>query len=259
MKISIITICYNNLKDLQETCLSVDLQNESPFEHIVIDGSNNDEISSWLNTYSQKSYRTFLSEKDHGIADAFNKGIKRSKGDIIQLLNSGDVFYDENVLDRVKEEFEKNDKIDWVHGKYQYYRSSHWIIIGKPFKENLLYRGMRSICHQTMFVKKEIYDKYGLYDINIHIAMDYDFLCRISKTKATFINYPLIKMKPEGVSNLNYLTSLDEMSKIYKKYKGNSFLHQFWKTRLKLIHYMLKSTIGKFLYNIKHKQGLENA
>jgi glycosyltransferase involved in cell wall biosynthesis len=259
MKISIITICYNNLKDLQETCLSIDLQNESPFEHIVIDGSNNDEISNWLKTKPQQSYRTSISEKDHGIADAFNKGIKKSKGDIIQLLNSGDVFYNEKALGMVRMEFEKNNKTEWVHGKYEYYRSSNWIIIGKPFKENLLYRGMRSICHQTMFVKKEIYDKYGLYDTNISIAMDYDFICRISRTKAIFIDYPLIKMKPEGISNLNYIASLNEISKIYKKYKGHSFLHLLWKIRLKLIYYILKCDLGKILYNIKHKLGLENA
>ena len=74
-QLSVITISFNNLKELQQTCNSVDSQSIPPHEHYIIDGSSNDEISVWLNNSSQPEYRKWICEKDKGISDAFNKGI----------------------------------------------------------------------------------------------------------------------------------------------------------------------------------------
>jgi glycosyltransferase involved in cell wall biosynthesis len=253
MKISIVTISYNNIEDLQKTCNSIDEQSIAPYEHIIIDGSTVNDISNWLNSIAKKPYRTFYCEKDNGIADAFNKGINKSSGEIIQLLNAGDSFFDNNALSIVQNKLNKNNKINWLHGKYEYFRGSHWVIIGKKYNKNLLYRGMRSICHQTMFVKKEVYDEFGLYDQKLKIGMDYDFICRISNISAEFINDPLIKMKPDGISNTNYLESLKEMSSIYKKHNGFSILHHLWKIRLILLYYLMNTKFGKFLFKLKYK------
>ena len=82
LSISVITICFNNLKEVINTCTSVDKQLDMPFEHIIVDGSNNSEIADYLANNPQPKYRKWLSEKDKGIADAFNKGIKRALGNV---------------------------------------------------------------------------------------------------------------------------------------------------------------------------------
>ncbi|HSN09185.1 MAG TPA: glycosyltransferase, partial [Hanamia sp.] len=158
-KLSIITICFNNLDEVKETCRSVDEQIITPFEHLIINGSTNDEIEKYFGKADKVSYRKVFNEKDKGIADAFNKGIERSTGDVILLLNSGDLLYDKNVVKTVLLQFDKDKNLMWLHGKYRYQRSGLWVTLGKPFDPQKLYRGMRSLSHQTMYVRKELFDK----------------------------------------------------------------------------------------------------
>lgn len=257
-QISVITICFNNLEELQKTCISVDAQNTIPFEHLIVDGSTNSEIKDFLYQNPQPSYRKSLHEPDAGISDAFNKGIKESKGNIFVLLNSGDQFYSTASMTIVTKAFENHPHIKWLHGQYKLLRGSKWVIIGKPHHPRKVYRGMRSICHQTMFVRKELYDRFGLYDTNLKIGMDYDFLLRIKDEPFYFIEEPIVCYAPAGISSIQYLQSLKETSFIFRKKFGNTLPHQVWQLRLKILYYLLHSPIGKILYKIKVSLGLEN-
>lgn len=256
--ISVITICYNNLSELIRTCQSVDEQSVHPEEHLIIDGSTNNEIIDWLQNIEQPSYRRWIHERDKGISDAFNKGVKNARFDIIQFLNSGDIYFDKNILQIVFDTFALNTNIKWCHGKMLLQRGGSSVIIGKPFEKEKLYRGMRSVFHPTMFVRKQLFNKYGLFDDSLTIAMDYDFLLRISKEDFTFIPTPLISFDPHGISNKKYLDSLKETRECYERYNGKSFKLQLWQIRLKILHYLLQSSIGKFLYKAKRGLGLEN-
>jgi len=257
-QISIVTICFNNLEEMVSTCLSVDRQEWLPYEHIIIDGSTNHDISNYLENNPQPSYRKWLCERDKGIADAFNKGIKRTSGDIILLLNSGDQLYDGSVLRRVAELFLSKPDIKWCHGKQNLFRGGLWVFIGKPFDRSKLYRGMRSVFHQTMYVKKELYDKYGLYDPSIKIAMDYDFVCRIANEPFAFIDYPLATFDPAGVSNKRYIEGMKEGFARYRHYYGWSLKQQLWGLRLRILYFLLKGPLGTFLYKLKVLLGKEN-
>lgn len=257
-RISIITICFNNLEELKSTCLSVDNQAVKPFQHIVIDGSTGSDIRHFLEDTAQPAFRSWLCERDNGIADAFNKGIKRASGDIILLLNSGDLLYDETVLQKVTEIFAEKPGIQWCHGKQNLFRGGLWVLIGKPYDRNKLYRGMRSVFHQTMYVRKGLYDKYGLYDTNIKIAMDYDFLCRIADEPFYFIDYPLATFDPAGVSNKRYLEGMEEGFSRYRHYYGWSFRQFLWGLRLRTLFFLLNGPLGKFLYKVKVMMGKEN-
>ena len=257
-RISVITICFNNLEDVISTCRSVDIQVEKPFEHLIIDGSTTPAIKNHLETNIQPAYRRWISEKDDGISDAFNKGVLNAKGDIVVMLNSGDTFYNDAVLGIVSAEFEGDKSLQWLHSKYKLHRGDTWIIIGKPFAKSKMYRGMRSICHQTMFVKKALHDKYGLYDKQLKIAMDYDFLLRIANEKFIFLETPLVKFAPAGTSSINYSGSLKEIKESYRKYYGNSIFLEIWQLRLKLLHYLLGTKIGKLLFKMKTGLKLEN-
>lgn len=256
--ISIITICFNNLQDVINTCNSVDMQLQKPYEHIIIDGSTDNEIKNYLENNQQPVYRKWICETDNGIYDAMNKGIKSATGNILVMLNSGDTFYNDSVIAIAAKTFNSDNSLQWLHGKYQLLRGNQKVIIGKPFEKSKLYRGMRSICHQSMFVKKQLHDKYGLYNTTLKVAADYDFLCRIANEKFTFISSPIINFAPGGISSSSYFASLKESKKVYEKYYGKSFLLSLWQLRLIILHYLLHSPFGNFLYKIKTRLKLEN-
>ena len=256
--ISVISICFNNLPELIETIASIDQQLKKPFEHLIMDGSTTTEIKTYLEQNPQPPYRKWIIERDNGIADAFNKGIRNADGDIIVMLNSGDTFFDNSTISKVTQTFDDNPSIEWLHGKYKIHRGNIWVIIGKPFNKNKLYRGMRSICHQSMFLRKSLHDKYGLYNTAEKIGMDYDFLCRIKEEPYSFLPVPLVIFAPAGTSSRNYLRSLDDIKRIYEKHFGKSLKLWIWQIRLKVLYYLLTSPVGNFLYKIKTRLKLEN-
>lgn len=240
------------------TTTSVDGQTALPFEHIIVDGSTEPAIRDFLQTKQQPAYRKWISERDNGISDAFNKGIKMATGDLVLMLNAGDAFFDKNSLATAVSHFNNDPELQWVHAKYELFRGHKWILIGKPFSRGKMYRGMRSICHQTMLVKKNLHDKYGVYDMELKIAMDYDFLLRIANERFAFIETPLIKFAPGGASSQQYKRGLWEIRHCYEKYYGKSWKLNFWQWRLRFLHFLMGTQLGKFLYRVKTGLKLEN-
>jgi glycosyltransferase involved in cell wall biosynthesis len=227
---------------------------------LIINGSTDDAIEKYFETNDNIPYRKVFNEKDNGIADAFNKGIKKASGDVILLLNSGDLLYDQNVIQIVLEKFDADKNLMWLHGKYRYQRSGIWVTLGKPFEAKKLYRGMRSLSHQTMYVRKELYDKHGLYDNSFKIAMDFDFVARIRNEKFLFLDEILAINVPGGISSEKYNLSLKEGSRVVKKYLGFSWKNKLWTLRLKTLKAIQNIPfLGKLLYKIKVALGLANA
>lgn len=257
--LSVITICFNNLADVQRTCASVDKQTRLPDEHWIINGSNTHDIASWLAETPQPAYRKWVSEKDNGIYDAFNKGLRKTTGDVIHILNSGDRYAADDVIDVAMDVFEKNTTVKWLSGKIQIMRGGMPVVIGKPFDPAKLYRGMRSVSHPTWFVKKEVYDRAGDFK-EYKIAGDYDMMCRISKEPYFFLDKVMAVFDDSGVSSTSdgYLRSLDENKKVYESHFGSSLKLNLWQFRLKTLHHLLQTGLGKWLFRVKKKLGLEN-
>ncbi len=251
--ISVVTICFNNLNDLQKTCASVDAQVYLPIEHWIINGSTNNEIENWLNTTPQPDYRKWLNERDNGISEAFNKGISRSNGFIIHLLNAGDVYAGTDILIKVARVFELHPFVHWISGKMKIKRAGHWLEVGTPFRKSKLYRGMRGVFHPTWFVKKEVYDRNGLYSNHYKIAMDYDMMCRIYEERYAFIDKTFVVFDDSGVSTTNYLESLKQNIEVYESHFHFSFLCRAWQLRLKILYYLLQTKFGKWLFKVKNK------
>jgi glycosyltransferase involved in cell wall biosynthesis len=250
-QLSVITISFNNLKELQQTCNSVDHQTLPPFEHYIIDGSSNNEISEWLNKSPQPVYRKWICEKDKGISDAFNKGINLASGSIIHLLNSADVYYSNSVIEKVVNFYKQHPETQWTSGNIYMKRGGIWVNIGVPFDPKQLYKGMRAVSHPTWFVRKEVYARVGQFSVDIKIAMDYDLMCRLKGEPYGYINETLIKFDDSGVSTHQYLNSIKENTQVYESYFGYSITARIWQFRLRLLYYLLKSGFGKFLYAIK--------
>jgi glycosyltransferase involved in cell wall biosynthesis len=256
-RITIVTICFNNREDLLRTCASVDIQEQLPFEHWIIDGSSNGDIREWLTGTAQPVWRKWLCERDKGIADAFNKGIGLAGGDVIQLLNSGDTLFDASVLRRVGAAFESAPGAAWLHGRLNLLRAGVWFAAGKAFDRSRLYRGMHGVFHPTMFVRAAAYQKHGLYDVSIKYAMDYDYLCRLADEPSVFLDYPVATFDPTGISSTQYAASTKEMLGCYRKYFGGSVRQTLWGWRLLLVNRVLQGSAGKALYALKVKAGMQ--
>ncbi len=254
--ITVISICFNNLSDLQKTCQSVDEQTVHPDEHLIINGSTSEEIANWLQSYPQPSYRRWINERDKGIGDAFNKGILNAKHSITHLLHAGDTYASNNVMEWVKQFYAQHPHIGWSSGNIQVKRGGEIIVIGKPFDASKLYRGMRSVAHPTWFVKKEVYDRIGLFNNDFKIAMDYDLMCRIAKEPYGYINETIAIFDDSGISTKNYLQSLKDNISIYEHYFGFSLKCRIWQMRLRILHWLLQTNFGKWLFKIKKRLGL---
>lgn len=256
--ISVITICFNNLADLQRTCASVDMQLSKPAEHWIINGSTGADIADWLNGTVQPAYRKWINEPDNGISDAFNKGIGVAGSAITHLLNAGDTYAAPDVLETVVKVFDKDPAVQWISGNIQVMRGGQLTIVGKPFDRQKLYRGMRSVSHPTWFVKKAVYGRIGSFSEEYKIAMDYDLMCRIAGEPYAYVDKLLVIFDDTGISSANYLRSLEETKKVYQSHFGSSLLLDLWQLRLKTLHYLLQTRLGKWLFGIKKKAGLEN-
>lgn len=256
--LSVITICFNNFEDVKLTCASVDAQSVKPAEHWIINGSTTPDIENWLLDTPQPSYRKWINENDRGIADAFNKGIEKAACEVTHLLHAGDRYADTDVLAVVDQFFTAHPAVQWISGNIQLVRGGLPVVVGKPFDKKKLYRGMRSVSHPTWFVKKAVYEKIGLFSSEYKIAMDYDMMCRIANEPYQYFDKVIAVFDDTGISSTKYLDSLKENIKVYESHFGYSLKCRLWQFRLKVLHLLLQTSIGKWLYRIKKKAGLEN-
>lgn len=204
--VSIITTTYEDLDHLKEVAESLLMQDYDSLEYIVVDGGSKDGTLAYLNQLQKIIEEkpgwclSFLSEKDKGIYDAINKGLKLATGDIIGVLF--DRYPHKDTLSLIVRTMEK-EGTDGVHGDLDYVNDKgkvvrHWKM-GKG-------RGIRSgwmPAHPTMYLKKEVYENYGTYKTDYRIAADYEFMIRILKddeVKLSYIPKVLIHMYYGGTS-----------------------------------------------------------
>jgi len=167
---SIITACLNSAKTIGETIESLQNQDISPdlYEHIFVDGASQDNT---LDIIRQKAKGNvvIVSEKDNGIYDAFNKGIKLAKGDFIYFLNSSDTLKSNDVLSFVKTEIEKQPNAELIYGKIAYVIDNGTVksLVGKQITPKNYWNPMKCICHQGLFTKKSLFENIGLFKLHI--------------------------------------------------------------------------------------------
>ncbi len=234
MLISIVTPTFNSEKTIEKNVNSIINQTYENFEHIIVDNLSKDNTVGIIN----KIYKEInsldklhiISESDSGISEAFNKGIKAAKGDIIGILNSDDAYFNDNIFERVADAFKEND-ILFVHGDIyfndQFYGSNIRRPLLCPITTAMPYN------HPSMFIKKEVYEKYGFYDEIYKYAMDYALIIRYEKLIPNFRDKgkylkgePIAVMHSGGASWNNEIKSIEEYRKALKEYS-------FWDFRAK--------------------------
>lgn len=206
MQISIVTAVFNRADTIADALRSVETQSYQNVEHIVQDGGSTDGTLDVIRQFSASSAK-MVSEPDNGIYDAINKGISRANGDIIGLMHSDDFFSDDLVLERVAEIF-RDREVDGVYGDLDYVSASNTGKIVRrwrsgPYHADLLKRGWMPP-HPTLYLRREVFDRWGLYDTSMRIAADYEAMLRYlvrGDIRLAYIPEVLVKMRVGGESN----------------------------------------------------------
>jgi GT2 family glycosyltransferase len=205
MKLSIVTLTYNNLSELKKTLESI--PPEDYIESIVINGGNCAETVEYL-----KDCRGIVvTGKDKGIADAFNKGVKCSTGDAIMFLNSGDILWSKSYPLKALNILEKNSNIFFVHSSIIFDDQYGGELIIYPRRKNL----GRDIpyLHPTMIVRKVVFEQLGGFNTKYEIGMDFDFIVRMEKKGYRgfyFDSSPVVKMEGTGKSQTKEFKAIME-------------------------------------------------
>lgn len=191
MKVSIITATYQSEKTLKDTLDSVLKQTYSNYEHIIVDGKSKDTTMQIVKQYEAKyeGKLKYISEKDNGLYDAMNKGIKMATGDIIGILNSDDIYAKETVLETIVNTFEQTN-CDGTYANLIFMDAETMTKPQRVWKSptGKLEDGWHP-AHPTLYLKREVYDQIGLFNLQYKIVADYDFMIRMLKNKQIHLEY----------------------------------------------------------------------
>jgi len=240
IKISIITVTYNSIQYLAETIQSMRDQTYLNVEYIVIDGGSTDGTLKYL--YESKQFDQIVSEKDGGIYDALNKGLKLASGDIIGILHSNDLFASDQTLQEIRNAFSSGKKKDIVYGDLDYTEADNtnhilrsWV--SQSFKPGLIQRGWMAP-HPTLFIRREVYEKHGFYNIKYKISADYDYMIRLFQDvmlTTFYLPKVLSKMRKGGVSNTGINNLITKSKEDYLIIKHHKISFPLWVLFLKNI------------------------
>ena len=207
MKVSIITITYNSAETVEDTIQSVLAQDYPNIEYIIVDGASKDETMSIVNRYRDK-IATIHSEPDKGIYDAMNKGVRLATGDLIGILNSDDFYADGKVISDIVKTV-KEAASDSCYADLVYVDRNDTSRVVRTWKSGEYRHGqfMRGWMppHPTFFVKREVYEAYGHYSLQLHSAADYELMLRFihkHAIKVTYLPRVITKMRAGGQSNV---------------------------------------------------------
>lgn len=227
-KFSIITVVYNNVRDIEHTITSVVNQTYDNIEYIVIDGESSDGTLAVIHKYQDK-IEVLLSEKDKGIYDAMNKGLTLATGDYVLFLNSGDEIYDLNSIENLAK---LSNDADILYGETILIDEDRNIIGERRHKvpANFDWKSFRygmNICHQAIYIKRSITEPY---DLNYKLCADIDWVIRCAKkaNKSVNAHQYVARYLVGGMSKQKHKESLKERFAIFKHYYGaipNLFNH----------------------------------
>lgn len=206
MKISIITVVWNNATTIKDAIGSALSQKYENIEYIVVDGGSTDGTVDIVKSYGDKINK-FVSEKDKGIYDGLNKGISLAIGDVVAFLHSDDLYENNTVVEEIAKMFQADSSLDGVYGDLIYtYKDDTSKVLrywkSRDFESGLLAHGWMP-AHPTLFLKRDVYERFGRFDLSFKIAADYDFMLRVLKSgiKVKYLPSVLYKMRVGGESN----------------------------------------------------------
>lgn len=230
MKISVITVTYNRAATIRDTIESVLKQTYTDYEYLVIDGGSQDETLDIIREMEPQfeGKMRWISEKDKGMYDAINKGIRMATGNVVGIINSDDFYHRADIFSIINQSFEENRGVQAIYGDVRfvnpdnlektvrYYSSKHW----RPWR----FRFGFMPAHPTFFTYKENFEKYGYYQDDYHIAADYELLIRHlykHQVPAKYIPVDFMKMRTGGRSTQGLKSNIVLNREIVRACKEN--------------------------------------
>ena len=248
MKISIITSTYNSEKTVKDTLNSILCQTYKDIEILIIDGKSNDKTLDIVRHYERlfQGKLKYISESDKGIYDAMNKGICMATGDVIGILNSDDLYMDNKVLEDIANAFIQSN-VDSVYGNLIFVDENNTNKVvrtwkGSQYNPNGFLKGWHP-AHPTFYVRKKVYEKYGMFDISFNVSADFELMLRfIEKHKISnlYLDRTFVRMIKKIITgNKNVLRAFEKNG-----FKVSSF-------------YPVKRLLPKALNMIKNKLNIK--
>ncbi|MCD8176745.1 MAG: glycosyltransferase [Tannerellaceae bacterium] len=230
MKISLITVTYNSDKTLADTIESVLNQTYTDIEYIIVDGNSTDKTVDLIKVYEPLFHgrMKWVSEKDKGLYDAMNKGIKLASGDVVGIINSDDFYHRSNVIEHVAKVMQDNN-VDVVFGDVRFVnpddlnRTKRYYSSGKFVVNKFRFGFMPA--HPTFFTYKSYFEKFGYYKLDYKIAADFELLVRFLYTYRLCFKYiplDIMKMRLGGVSTASLKSNLIMNREIIRACKENN-------------------------------------
>ena len=226
MKVSIITATYNRDTTVVRAINSIKRQTHCDIQIVVVDGDSQDNTISLIKPMLGEK-DIILSEPDHGIYEALNKGLALAEGDIVAFLHSDDLYYDDNVISMVVSAF-SDDSVDVVYGDVCFFsgnkvtKSVRKYRSDKLSKKNLAWGKMPA--HPAMFIKRSVYEKIGYFETDFAIAADYEFLCRLSNyvnLKSVYLSHIMVRMQLGGVSTGGFKNTILLNKEVFRALRKN--------------------------------------
>ena len=256
MKISIITVCFNSVKNIEDTIKSILSQDYKDIEHIIVDGGSTDGTLDILKKYDK--YLQWSSQKDQGQSDAINKGFKQASGEILAFINSDDC-YERGALLKVGHYFSENPDAHWVTGKCriiddQGTETRKFITLYKNFwlwfKSYSVLLVLDYISQPATFWRRSVIEKVGLFDVYEHLSMDYDFSLRVGRYFRLHVidSYlAAFRIHPSSKSRLvrdHFISDL-AISKRYNHSRFLQVLHRIHNQLIIVAYEQIQSTRGE--------------
>lgn len=226
MKVSIITATYNSAPTIISCINSVNNQTYNNIEHIIIDGGSVDGTLSIINSIPNR-VNFIVSEPDYGIYDAMNKGIINSSGEIIGILNSDDFYTHINVITEICSVFQEIS-VECVYGDVNYVKYQNPDLILRRWKSGIFKNGSFQKgwhpAHPAFFVKRTIYEKYGMFNLKYKLAADFELMLRLlekEKISNTYYDQVLVNMRTGGATNSSLKNIIKQNIECYQAFKDN--------------------------------------
>jgi glycosyltransferase involved in cell wall biosynthesis len=238
MKVSIITVTKNSVLTLEDTLLSVLRQDYPDIEHIIVDGASDDGTMALVEKY-HNNLATVISEPDMGIYDAMNKGIRKATGDVIGILNSDDIYTSKSSVSKMASAIKSSGSdvvfADLVYVKPQQTDKVVRRFSSAGFRPDQLPYGMAP-AHPTLFLRREMFDRYGYYKTDYDISADFEFMVRLfhqTDLNYTYVPETIIRMRLGGVSTRGFSSLLRSNSEMMRACLENGIDTNIFKILMK--------------------------
>jgi glycosyltransferase involved in cell wall biosynthesis len=247
-KISIITVVLNRENTIGSAIVSLNNQDYENIEHVIIDGGSSDNTLKIIETH-RSPYSVLHSALDEGIYDALNRGILLSTGEVIGILHSDDSYAHPQVLSSIMDYF-NDTTLDAVYGDAKYINSFGEVVRHYSSSRFSVYKIKYGeiMAHTALFIRKQIYIDFGLYDKSYKIAGDFEFVARVFSKKIIsykYMNAALVNMNTGGISNRSILSRVKTSIEIKKACLQNGISTNYFKLSLRYFYKIFEYTSAK--------------